>query len=351
VIMSINFKTVPLTARLVGLGGDAIERRIDVRTNPVTGRKARIAYGRQLEKEASLQELPPRPPTADDVESCPFCPGRLSSDTPQFIDDITSDGRLTRGRSVLFPNLFPYGAYSAVSLFDEHHFVEIGKAAVESYADSFINCGEYLKRVLHYDNNAVFTGITQNHLPSAGGSLVHPHLQVHADSIGGNHHNLLYSRAEDFHKKYGSYLFSEYLGAEQKNEERLIGLTGSWNWLAAFAPEGFFEIWAILPGIFSFFELTDQDWYDLASGVIRVQHFYRSLCRNGYNLGLISIENGQNVMELRLVILARSNYAPWVRSDFTGYETMLGDMATFSPPEQTAELARKFWRHDKTSCG
>ncbi len=341
--MSIHFRTVPITARLIDSNGDVLERYIDVRTNPVTGRKARIAHGRQLEKEASLQQFPPRPPTADDVDNCPFCPGQLSQYTPQIVDDIISGGRMIRGGSVLFPNLFPYGAYSAVSLFDEHHFVEIGNATPESYADSFLNCADYLKRVLHYDKEAVFTGITQNHLPSAGGSLVHPHLQVHADKIAGNHHNLLHIRAEDFHRKHGSYLLSDYLAAEQKNEERLIGLTGSWNWLASFAPEGFLEIWAILPEIFSLFDLTEQDWHDLASGVIRVQRFYRSLCRNGYNMGLISIENGQNVLELRLVILARSNYAPWVRSDFTGYETMLGDMATFSPPEQTADLARKFW--------
>jgi hypothetical protein len=39
----------------------------------------------------------------------------------------------------------------------------------------------------------------------------------------------------------------------------------------------------------------------------------------------------------------RSNYAPWARSDHTGYEVMLGDMATFSAPEDTARLARAFW--------
>jgi hypothetical protein len=31
---------------------------------------------------------------------------------------------------------------------------------------------------------------------------------------------------------------------EQKNKERFVGLTGSWNWLVAFAPRSF-EIWAI----------------------------------------------------------------------------------------------------------
>jgi hypothetical protein len=46
---------------------------------------------------------------------------------------------MQKGRSVLFPNLFPYGSHSAVSLFDDRHFVEIGLASPDSYADSFLN--------------------------------------------------------------------------------------------------------------------------------------------------------------------------------------------------------------------
>jgi UDPglucose--hexose-1-phosphate uridylyltransferase len=47
---------------------------------------------------------------------------------------------------------------------------------------------------------------------------------------------------------------------------------------------------------------------------------------------------------LRVVLTVRANYAPWVRSDMTGYEIMLGDMATFNAPEETAEKARPFWQ-------
>jgi UDPglucose--hexose-1-phosphate uridylyltransferase len=42
-------------------------------------------------------------------------------------------------------------------------------------------------------------------------------------------------------------------------------------------------------------------------------------------------------------MVVRSNYAPWIRSDHTGFEVMLGDMATFTAPEETAQLARAFW--------
>ena len=42
-------------------------------------------------------------------------------------------------------------------------------------------------------------------------------------------------------------------------------------------------------------------------------------------------------------MMVRSNYAPWVRNDHTGFELMLGDMATFTLPEEIADKARPFW--------
>jgi hypothetical protein len=81
----------------------------------------------------------------------------------------------------------------------------------------------------------------------------------------------------------------------------------------------------------------------LAEGIIRAQKFYRSLNRNAYNLGLLAVEDARSMLELRLVMLVRANHAPWVRNDHTGFEVMLGDMATFSGPEETARRARPFW--------
>jgi len=150
-------------------------------------------------------------------------------------------------------------------------------------------------------------------------------------------------RALAYRQQTGRLLFSDYLRAEQQSGRRVIGTTGSWHWLAAFAPEGFFEIWAVCPGKTSYFQLSDRQWHDLAQGVTNTQRFYRSLCRNSYNLGLLAVEQVQSALELRVVLIVRANYAPWVRSDLTGFEVMLGDMATFTAPEETAELARPFW--------
>jgi len=339
----LTFESQSISAKFIDPAGQLVERPVEIRTNPITGRTCRIAFSRINEKEAATDSLPQSPPAANDTTQCPFCRTQVTSKTPRLHPDLASPERLSRGDSLLFPNLFPYGSYSAVSLFNDEHYVEIGTASVSSYADSFINSSRYLKKALHYDPQAVYMAITQNHLPSAGGSLLHPHLQINADRVPANHHRYLLQRADEFYQQSGNYLFFSYLNHEKAEGSRYIGRTGSWQWIAAFAPEGFFEIWGILPRATSFQQPAASDWGDLAQGIVNTQRFYRSLCRNGYNLGLLSVEIPVSRLELRIVILVRSNYAPWVRSDHTGFEVMLGDMTTFVPPEQTAEWARPFF--------
>jgi len=339
----LTFDSQSVSAKFIDPGGTIAERIIEIRTNPITGRTCRISFSRIDEKEPGTESLPHPPPDAAKTAQCPFCRPQVSSKTPQLHPDLSSSGRLAQGDSLLFPNLFPYGSYSAVSLFDNTHFVEIGNASAESYANSFLNCSRYLAKIKNHDPAAVYMAITQNHLPSAGGSLLHPHLQINADRLPANHPRILLQRANDFYHQSGNYLFSSYLDHEMAEGSRYIGTTGSWQWMAAFAPEGFFEIWGILPQKTSFQQMSASDWRDLARGILKTQRFYRDLNRNGYNLGLLSVEIPTSRLELRIVIMVRSNYAPWVRSDHTGFEVMLGDMTTFSAPEQTAEWARSFF--------
>lgn len=342
--MKLSFDTKFIEASFISPSGVKLQHDIEVRTNPITFRTCRITHARLKEKDPGTEKLPPKPPEADNQEGCPFCHPQLLERTPQIHPDLYPKGRMQEGDSVLFPNLFPYGAYSAVSLFDNNHFVEIGKANLQSYENSLKNSAGYLKRVLEFDRHAIHMAITQNHLPSAGGSLVHPHFQIQADNIPSNHHRFLKNRTAQYFQDTGRLLFSDYLEHEKKDGTRYIGKTGDWEWVAAFAPEGFFELWAILPGQFSITRLSDASWQDLAKGILNAQCFYRSLSRNAYNLGLLSIESETDTMlELRCVMLVRSNYAPWARNDHTGFEVMLGDMSTFTSPEETAQNALRFW--------
>lgn len=339
----IKFEKETIYARFSLPSGEKVEAPIEIRVNPITGRTSRIAFSRIGEREAATDSFPDPPPLAGDTVSCPFCSKNLPAKTPQLLNPYAESGRLIRGTSVLFPNMFPYGAYSAVSLFDDRHFVEIGTASLESYTNSFLNSAEYLQRVRASHPGVFYMAITQNHLPSAGGSLVHPHLQIQADRVASNHQRFLKQKTSGYFRETGNLLLSDYLKFEKAGGQRYIGATGPWEWLAAYAPEGFFEIWGILPQATSLSQVTPSAWAELAKGVLNTQRFYRSLNRNSYNMGILAIEDGASKLELRVVILARANYAPWVRSDHTGFEIMLGDMATFTAPEDTARAARPFW--------
>lgn len=339
----LTFKAQRISARFIDPFDRQVERWIEIRTHPISGRTCRIAFSRANEKDVGNETLPEAPPDRHDKISCPFCRPQVTTQTPRLDPLLAPEGRLVQGESVLFPNLYPYGSYSAVSLIDDGHYVEIGTASLSSYTDSFINCGNYLRRVRGHDPQAVYMAITQNHLPSAGGSLLHPHLQINADWIPPNYHRFLQNRAERFFRLTGQGLFSSYLAHEKTDGSRYIGRTGNWDWMAAFAPEGFYEIWGILPGVSSIRNFRRDDWQHLAHGLLSIQRYYRSLGRNGYNLGLLSVEEPESRLELRAVILARANHTAWVRSDHTGYEVMLGDMTTFSAPEQTAASARTFF--------
>ncbi len=338
------FTVEPVKARFIAPDDTEVERLIEIRTNPITFRTCRVTLSRIGEDEKETENLPAPPPDAGRKADCPFCRPQVLKRTPRCVKKLIPSGRLMRGTSLLFPNLFPYGRYSAVSLFDDTHFVEIGTATADSYRDSFLNSADYLCRIRRNDPAAMYMAITQNHLPSAGGSLVHPHLQVHADRIPSNHHRFLQQRTTAYFQATGSRIFADYARHEEQDGSRYLGNTGRWHWMAAFAPEGFHEIWGILPGCTSLRSLDEKDWENLAHGVMNTQKFYRSLHRNGYNFGLILLEDGSHFLEMRAVLLVRSNYAPWVRNDHTGYEVMLGDMATFIQPEETARLAGEFWK-------
>ena len=266
----LQFKRREVSARFIEPDGRTANRIIEVRTNPVTGRTCRIAYSRVKEKETGTEALPPPPPDAADTAGCPFCRPQVNTRTPRLHPDLVPEERLRQGESLLFPNLFPYGSYSAVSLFDNRHFVEIGTASLQSYADSFVNSSHYLQLVLQHDPHAIYQAITQNHLPSAGGSLVHPHLQINADRVATNHHRFFLQRTDQFHQQTGKLLFSDYLAHEKADGSRYIGATGAWEWTAAFAPEGFFEIWGIFPGATSLEDAAVTDWESLSRGVLAV---------------------------------------------------------------------------------
>jgi UDPglucose--hexose-1-phosphate uridylyltransferase len=131
--------------------------------NP-TGLRCRISPDR-LKRQIDQALLVPS--TSD---GCPFCPGTVLTVTPTFPDG----SRIQFGESVTFPNLYPFGEGHVVTVITKDHFVE--KFSRQQIVDA-----------LHGQMTALlpvggYASINWNYLPSAGASLLHPHMQGLADS-------------------------------------------------------------------------------------------------------------------------------------------------------------------------
>jgi UDPglucose--hexose-1-phosphate uridylyltransferase len=82
----LKFESQSLSAKFIDPAGQMVERPIEIRIHPMTGRTSRIAFSRIDEKEAGTDSLPP--PDAGENSKCPFCRPRVSSETPQLQPDL-----------------------------------------------------------------------------------------------------------------------------------------------------------------------------------------------------------------------------------------------------------------------
>jgi galactose-1-phosphate uridylyltransferase len=126
--------------------------------------------------------------------------------------------------------------------------------------------------------------VTWNHLPPAGGTQIHPHLQVVATSEPGNalRRELLAELA--WREARGRPFAADLLPAEEAGG-RVVGRTGGWTWLVPFAPTGVLgDCRAYLPGKATVLDLDDGDVAAFADGLRRALAGFASAGLWSFNL-------------------------------------------------------------------
>jgi len=321
-----------------------VDIETEVRVCPLTGLKTRLTPLRI--KGQSLHE-DDWPEIADAVaaslDDCPFCPDVLATRACALDAARFGVERLTRGDAVVFPNLSPYGPYSAVTVIGREHYTEVGAYDPARYGDAFLLSRDYLRRIAAFDPAMRFGAITQNHLPASGGTLVHPHLQVQADADGPTFPLLLRDRQRAFTADHGASFWPALVRFERERGERFIGATGPWDWLTMWAPQGFLEVWGVADVPATLDALTDELVAAMVDGLLRLQRWYRRRNRNSFNLAVYLSEPADGAVRLTCRMLARNNWARYARNDRSFFEVVLGEQVTDQRPEDWASQARDFF--------
>ncbi len=302
---------------------------VEVRWDPLLGYSARIVLGARF--------LPPSDFDLEafgrqTAENCFFCGLRLEAVTPKFPPSLIPEGRIRRGAAVLFPNIQAYSLYSSVSVYSpDLHYMPLESVTPEIVRDNLGAQVEFLARVVRFDPSATWTAINSNHMLPSGSSLFHPHIQGAADRHPTTQQQMLAGVPGE--------RFRDYLATEKRNGVRYLGRLGSVEWLTSFAPIGFNELRAFVPGVSSLAELDDAQVEDLAEGIARALRFYAELGYQSFNMALYGAPPGGDGYMLNLRLVCRSNLQPLYRSDVAYFERLHWQAMVDSTPEDLAEKA------------
>ena len=295
---------------------------VQYRREYLTGLTCRISPGRLKRGIDQPLSLPAQPP------GCPFCPENVFRVTPAFPDG----SRICRGESVTFPNLYPFGRQHVVTVITREHFTETFSR--QQIVDALSGQTEALRRV------EGFASINWNFLPSAGASLIHPHMQGLCDPVPSKIVERYLQACRLYRKKRAGNYWDAVREGEKGSDRYLFGDEIVWS--AHAVPVGEREIRGILPVA----TLVDMDCYTdlVARGILEVLSFYRRLGTHAFNMSLFFDQPGSGSdFSAFCSIISRINPGPAATGDTAFMERLHLEPVVLTFPE---ELGR-YYRQEK----
>ncbi|MBN2225336.1 MAG: hypothetical protein JW765_11705 [Deltaproteobacteria bacterium] len=316
------------------------QRPTDIRVDPLTGRSSRIIYF-----PITL------PPPADQSrlaevtkQFCPFCRPAVFEKTPRFPEEIIKEGRLTRGSAVVFPNAFPYDAHSAVAAVTEGHYVKMDAFDVRELEDGLLAGCEYLRRVNALYPQCVHLSINMNYMPTAGGSILHPHMQLIAGDLPTNYQREHAGLFLEYRKAHGTDYFSDLIDQEERRGQRFIARTKNIVWLCSFAPLGIAEFLAIFEDATPIIQTDESVIQDFSLGMATVLRYLASMNFASFNMALFSAPTDSRAFPTHARIVPRTLLPPVGASDVNYLEMLHHEVLTIIKPEESAKGAATLFK-------
>jgi UDPglucose--hexose-1-phosphate uridylyltransferase len=313
----------------------------EVRKDPLIGHKSRILpfRRRRLSKTEISSEI-----LEASKKGCPFCPDQISSSTPKLIPEIAPEGRIRKGRALLFPNSFPYTRYNWVVVFSEEHSLYLDQFSVEILRDGFLVAQDGIERVGREEPECEYSFINWNYLPQAGAGLLHPHLQIVVEDEPTVSHRRVLEGLKRYQMKEGSFYWEDFLSEEIRRGERYTGSLGDIHFLMAFSPLGILgEVLILFSHRPLIKKLTPKDWRDFSEGLTRVFRFFKTQHIESFNLAIFSgnDESVQSWVYARLC--PRMTLPPWNTSDINYFEKLHDEVICVISPEEVCKELKPFF--------
>jgi len=320
--------------------GKLISRETEIRFDPLTGESSRIIF------DPGAPFLPPdysEAAKAGSGSKCPFCTENVWKATPAYPDKLISGGKLSKGESILFPNLFPYAKHNGVVRMTEQHYVTVEQFSEQTIYNSLTTAYAYLQKVLETDLEVSHMSINWNYLPPSGGSILHPHLHVLASEKPTNYNQIVLDAGQRYFDENGTSYYSDLLETEKQLQQRWIGKKGAISWLHAYAPKSHYDFIGLFDHMPSLAELREQDWSDLASSLTSFFQYFQKIGIASFNMMLLIPKESNAAYPAHIRIVPRLTLGAFGTSDMNVLTFLHGEYLSLKSPEQSAKDAALFF--------
>lgn len=324
--------------------GDQIERKTEVRFDPLTGETSRIIFN------PGLTLTPPDYEEAAKMtggQNCPFCPENILTMTPVFPKNIAKGGRIVQGEAILFPNLFPYSKHNGVVVFSSQHYVKLAEFTAGMIKNAFMAAQLYIQKVVETDTRMKYASINWNYLPHSGGSILHPHLHVIGSESATNYQRQLEDATHLFEQENDRDYWEVLCEVEKKAGERWIGETGEIAWMHAYAPKGHNDFLTVFRNRKSLWDITEKDWEYFARGL---QVIFKVLEEQGFSSFNLLFElslDPKRKQSPHARIIPRFTIGGLDTSDINYFQALHQEPLSYHSPEDIANKARSYFNQEK----
>jgi galactose-1-phosphate uridylyltransferase len=312
---------------------------VEVRTDPLTGRTARICHFMRLQwKKPDLDRL-----VAGTDAGCPFCPDKVLKATPCFPAEIAPEGRFYRDDHVLFPNLAPYDGLGAVATLGSRHYIPMADIEPKRIAGGILLALDFFRRVHAIGHpESVYHLISWNYMPASGSSLIHPHLQVFASSTAPNQLREELTAAKAYFLANGRTYWDDLVQTERAEGQRFLGRQGRVSWLANFAPFSVAgDVVAVVDDCRALLDLTEADVADIARGLTAAMAAYDRMGIYSFNVCFFPGTQQDRFARLHMVFSPRIYYNPVLATpDTTALRTLYNESICVGFPEDIVAMVR-----------
>lgn len=277
-------------------------------------------------------------------KGCFFCPENIERTTPKFPPNIVKEGRIKRGETSVFPNLFPFAQYHAIATITEAHFADLQEFTRRQIEDTLTASIDFFKRVLKADEKAKWPSFNWNHLPPSGASILHPHVQLVVDRRPTFMNDAIIRASAQYFRSHGRNFWEDLIREEIMAGERVIGRRNGITWMTTFAPLGNNEVTAIFEGTSSL-DLTEEQIRSFAADLQLILKGYYELGTKSFNLTTYSAPFGEERKDFfaNVKIISRPQPLRDYTSDAGFMETLHMERVVENMPEKLAESLRLFF--------